>query len=355
METEATNNNEGGYQVSILFSPFTIRGMTLKNRIMMSPMGTVAADEHGCLSEWQFIHYGARAVGQAGLIIIEVTAVEERGADPGSLGLWNDSQMDKLSELIRIIKRQGAKVGVQLGHAGRKKETGLGLSSSGLPFRGRRTEALNVAGILEIVKAFGRAAYRAKQAGVDVIELHAAHGYLINDFLSPLTNVREDHYGGSHENRYRFLGEIIDSVREVWEGPLFVRVSANEYEEGGNGIEDHLIFASYMKKQGVDLIDASSGGVTDRKPEVFPGYQVRYAQAIRQQGQLPTAAVGLITTGKQAEDILREGSADLIAVGRALMRDPYWPRTAAEQLGETIPEPNSYRGLWFPRGYTEGG
>ncbi len=342
--------------MSILFSPFTIRGVKLKNRIMMSPMGTVAADERGRLSEWQFIHYGSRALGQAGLIMIEVTAVEERGADPGSLGLWDDSQMHKLGELIRLLKRYGAKVGVQLGHVGRKKESGIGLSSSGLPFRGKSTEALSQEGIVEVVRAFGHAASRARQAGADVIELHAAHGYLINDFLSPITNVRNnDPYGGERIQRYRFLREIIDSVRAVWEGPLFVRVSAHEYDEAGNGIDDHLVFASFMKEQGVDLIDASSGGVTDRKPDVFPGYQVQYADVIRRRCGLPTAAVGLIGTGNQAEDILREGSADLIAVGRAMLRDPFWPRTAAEQLGVTIPEPKPYEGLWFPRGLTEGG
>lgn len=341
--------------MSILFSPFTVRDVTFKNRIMMSPMGTVAADEQGRLTEWQFIHYGSRALGQTGLIMIEVTAVEERGADQGSLGLWNDNQMHKFAELIGILKQHGAKVGIQLGHTGRKKDNGIGVSSSGLPFRGKPTEALDQKGIGDVVRAFGRAAGLAKQAGADVIELHAAHGYLINDFLSPLTNIRKDRYGGSHLQRYRFPSEIIDSVRNVWEGPLFVRISADEYDVAGNGINDHHIFASFMKEQGVDLIDVSSGGVTDQKPNVFPGYQVKYSDAIRQQSGLPTAAVGLILTGKQAEEILLQGSADLIAVGRAMIRDPFWPRTAAEQLGITISEPTPYNGLWFPRGFTEGG
>jgi NADPH2 dehydrogenase len=321
---------------------------------MMSPMGTLAADEAGGLSAWHVLHYGARALGQVGLIMLEVTAVEKRGADAGSLGLWNEHQMTKLRDLVNLLHQQGSKVGIQLGHAGRKKECGTGVSSSGLPFRGRPTEALSIAQIQSIIRAFRNAAARARQAKVDVIELHGAHGYLINDFLSPLTNKRKDYYGGSRENRYRFLQEIIDVVRGVREGPLFVRVSADEYSHKGNHLEDHLFFANQMKKQGVDLIDVSSGGVSEQIPEVYPGYQVPYAETIRRQIGMKTAAVGLITTGLQAEEILRNGRADLIAVGRALLKDPFWPRFAAEQLGETIPEPKPYRKQWFSRAFTEG-
>jgi len=340
--------------MSMLFSPITIRGVQLKNRIMMSPMGTLAADQEGKLTEWQYLHYGARAIGQAGLIMIEVTAVERMGADPGGLGLWDDRQEQRLRELVSMLHRQGTAVGIQLGHAGRKKEQGIGYSSSGAAYRGRGTNPLTIAETERIIEAFKNAAVRARRAGVDVIELHGAHGYLINDFLSPLTNQREDIYGGSRENRYRFLGGIIEKVRQVWSGPLFVRISAEEYHPLGNHIEDHLDYAERMKAQGVDFIDASSGGVTDQKPEVYPGYQAAYAEAIRRQTGMPTVAVGLITSGKQAEEILRKGQADIIAVGRALLKDPFWPRAAAEQLGETIPEPAPYRNQWFTTGYTEG-
>lgn len=340
--------------MSLLFSPFKIRNMELKNRIMMSPMGTVAADEEGRLTEWQLLHYGARALGQVGLIMLEVTAVEPRGADPGSLGLWNEGQLRRLRDVVKMIHRQNTKVGIQLGHAGRKKEIGIGVSSSGLPFNGKPTEKLTIEQIHDVVQSFRNAAARALQAGIDVIELHAAHGYLINDFLSPITNKRDDQYGGSRENRYRFLKEVIDSVKSVWHGPLFIRVSAEEYAAEGNHIEDYVYFAKLMKKQGIDLIDVSSGGVTENKPKVYPGYQVPYARRIRKQTGMLTAAVGIINDGCQAEEILQNGNADIVAIGRGLLKDPFWPRMAAEQLGVTIEEPKPYRNYWFSKEYTEG-
>lgn len=335
--------------MSLLLSPIQIGTLSLKNRIMMSPMGTVSAGEDGKVTDWHLLHYGARALGQVGLIMLEVTAVLESGKDRGSLGLWSDDQIPALRRLVASLHEQGSKVGIQLWHAGRKTAYAEhAVSASGLPHTGQSSRALSIEEIEEVVHAFGAAAARAGKAGVDVIELHAAHGYLLNDFLSVYANRRTDRYGASPQNRYRLLGETIDAVRNHWSGPLFVRVSADEYGELGNRIEDTIRYAQWMKQQGVDLIDVSSGGVhAERPPAVFPGYQVPYAEDIRRETKLPTAAVGLITEGQQAEDILQNGSADLIAVGRALLRDPFWVRSAAQQLGESLKEPAPYRGMWF--------
>lgn len=332
-----------------MFTPLTINGLELKNRIMMAPMGTVAAGNDGKVTDWHNLHYGARALGQVGLIMIEATAVTEQGRDlHGNLGLWNDDQIANLRELVRILQQNGSKVGIQLWHASRKRKIeGTPVSASPIPFDGRLPEALTEAQVFDIVLAFKEAARRAAEAGVDVIEIHAAHGYLINDFLSPYTNKREDKYGGSRLRRYRFLQEIITEIRSIWSGPLFVRVSADEYSTEGNSIDDNVYFAGLMKEQGIDLVDCSSGGILPFKPKVYPGYQVPYAEKIRREAGVATAAVGLITSGLQAEEILQNGRADLIAVGRELLRDPFWPRTAAAQLGVTIEEPVPYRGFWF--------
>ncbi|OWR27672.1 NADPH dehydrogenase [Saccharibacillus sp. O23] len=336
--------------MSLLLNPARIGTLELKNRVMMSPMGTTAAEKDGKVTDWHLLHYGARALGQVGLIMIEVTAVLQSGADEGSLGLWDDEQILPMRRLVSALQAQGSKVGIQLWHAGRKTQRQeRAVSASGLPYQGRPSRALAIDEIGEAAQAFAAAAARAKRAGIDVVELHAAHGYLLNDFLSAYANRREDRYGGSPEGRYRLLGESIDAVRAVWNGPLFVRLSADEYGACGNRIEDAIRYAGMMKRQNVDLIDVSSGGVhAERPPAVFPGYQVPYAEAIRREAGLPTAAVGLITDGPQAEAVLQAGSADLIAVGRALLRDPFWVRTAAQQLGESIREPEPYAGLWFP-------
>lgn len=335
--------------MSLLFTPIAIKGVELKNRIVMSPMGTLAAQEDGKVTDWHTLHYGARAMGQVGLIVLEATAVMEQGRDYHSnLGLWSDEQIPAMRKLVRLLQDNGSKVGIQLWHAGRKRVIeGTPFSSSGAPYKGRMTEALALKQVHEVVLGFKEAAIRATKAGFDVLEIHAAHGYLINDFLSPLTNTREDQYGGTRDRRYRFLREIIDEVRSVWDGPLFVRISADEYSEEGNGIREHLYFSELMKQQGVDLIVCSSGGILLESPKVFPGYQVPYAEAIRKETGMPTAAVGLITQGIQAEEILQNGRADLIAVGRELLRDPYWPRTAAVQLGVKIEEPTPYKHYWF--------
>lgn len=336
--------------MSRLFTPMKIRNVELKNRIMMSPMGTVSAGRDGKVTEWHKLHYGARALGQVGLIMLEVTAVAEQGTGSGSLGIWSRDHIPKLRELTELLHAQGARAGIQLWHAGRKTDiAAYRVSASGRHYQGHPSRPLAVNEIRTIVKAFKEAASRADEAGFDVIELHAAHGYLLNDFLSPYTNERTDEYGGSFEDRYRLLGEVIDSIRDVWNGPLFVRVSANEYGGGGNRVEHLVAYAKLMKQQGVDLIDASSGGVLSEKPPVFPGYQVPYAEQIRRDAGILTSAVGLITSGWQAEEILQNGRADLVAVGRELLRDPFWPRRAAEELGVRIQEPKPYHGFWFDR------
>lgn len=337
--------------MSILFSPITINGLELKNRIMMAPMGTVAALDDGMLTDWHMIHYGARALGQAGLIMLEATAISEQGRDlHGNLGLWNDDQGMKLHSLIRILHQSGSKAGIQLWHSGRKRKiNGAAVSASGVTYEGRSTVALLEEQAAEIVVAFRDAARRAADAGIDVIELHAAHGYLINDFLSRYTNKREDKFGGTRLRRYQLLREIIAEIRIIWKGPLFVRISADEYSNEGNNIADSIFFAALMKEQGVDLIDVSSGGVLPAKPHVYPGYQVPFAEQIKHEAGVATATAGLITSGLQAEQILQSRQADLIAIGRPFLSDPFWPRTAAEQLGVKLEEPAPYKGYWFAK------
>ncbi|MFB6365386.1 NADPH dehydrogenase NamA [Paenibacillus elgii] len=334
--------------MSLLFSPMKIRNLELKNRIMMSPMGTASALEDGKITDWHVLHYGARALGQVGLIMLEVLAVTKDGRDHGSLGIWSDDQVTELKRLVAMLHQQGSKVGIQLWHAGRKSSLPeFAVSASGLPHQGRESRMLTIEEIKDLIESFKAAAARATAAGFDVIELHAAHGYLLNDFLSLYTNRRSDGYGGSLKRRYRLLGEVIESIRSVWSGPLFVRISAEEYGEIGNRIDDTVQYSAMMKEQGVDLIDVSSGGVHPEPPNTFPGYQVPYSEAIRRRVAIPTAAVGLIKSGLQAEEILQNERADLIAIGRPLLRDPFWAVAAAEQLGVQFEEPLPYKGHWF--------
>lgn len=335
---------------SLLFSPYTIRNITLKNRIVMSPMcmySVTALD--GKPNNWHFTHYTSRAVGQAGLIIMEASAVTPGGRiSYKDLGIWSDEHIESIKHVADLVHEQGAHIGIQLAHAGRKAvldETPV--APSAIAFEGMQTPAaLSREEITEIVAAFGAGARRAKAAGLDVIEIHGAHGYLINTFLSPLSNTRTDEYGGSADNRYRFLGEVIDAIRKEWDGPLFCRISANEYAEGGTDLATFIDYAKRMKAQGVDLIDCSSGGVVPAKINVYPGYQVPAADTIRKEADIATGAVGLITTGIQAEEILANNRADLVIIARAFLRDPYWPRTAAAELGVTITPPEQYERGW---------
>lgn len=265
------------------------------------------------------------------------------------MGIWSDDHIKGLKELVSLVKEHGSKIGIQLAHAGRKAELEgdiLGPSAIAFNEQSKTPKEMTKEDIADTVEAFKKGAERAKKAGFDVIEIHGAHGYLINEFLSPLSNKRQDEYGGSAENRYRFLREIIDAVKTVWVGPLFVRVSANDYQEGGLTPEDYIVFAHWMKEQGVDLIDVSSGAVVPARINVYPGYQVKFSETIRNGADIATGAVGLITSPIQAEEILQNERADLVFLARELLRDPYWPRTAAKELGVTIEGSKQYERGW---------
>jgi NADPH2 dehydrogenase len=334
-----------------LFESFTLKNIELKNRIVMAPMCMYSShNEDGKIENWHRTHYVSRAVGGAGLIIQEATAVTPQGRiSPQDLGIWSDEHIEGLSGLVNLIKEQGAKTGIQLAHAGRKAVLeGDIIAPSAIPFNDEMKTPLEMTSedIKETIAAFVKGAERAKKAGFDVIEIHGAHGYLINEFLSPLSNTRTDEYGGSPENRYRFLREVIDGIKEIWDGPLLVRVSAKDYREDGLDVEDYVVFAQWMKEQGIDLIDVSSGAVVPARIPVYPGYQVTLAETIKKDALIPTGAVGLITSGLQAEEILQNERADLILLGRELLRDPYWPRSAAKELNQEIQAPKQYERGW---------
>ncbi|WP_428909021.1 NADPH dehydrogenase NamA [Niallia sp. Krafla_26] len=336
---------------SKLFSPLTIKNVTLNNRIVMSPMCMYSCEkEDGMVTPWHFTHYVSRAVGGVGLIIQEATAVTPQGRiSQRDLGIWDDVHIEGLKKLTNEIKENGAVPGIQLGHAGRKAEIeGDIIAPSAIAFNehSKVPNEMSVAQIQETIQAFKTAAERAKEAGYEVIELHGAHGYLINQFLSPLCNQRQDEYGGNATNRYRFLQEIIEAVKPVWNGPLFVRVSANEYHQDGLTADDYITYCTLMKEQGVDLIDVSSGGVVQARINIYPGYQVPLSEKIKHGSDIPTGAVGLITSGLQAEEIIQSERADLVFIARALLRDPYWPRSAAEELRVSIESPVQYERGW---------
>ncbi|USK43022.1 NADPH dehydrogenase NamA [Cytobacillus oceanisediminis] len=335
-----------------LFSPLTIKGITFKNRIVMAPMCMYSShNEDGMVENWHRTHYTSRAVGQVGLIILEATAVTPQGRiSPQDLGIWNDDHIAGLKELTGLMKEHGASAGIQLAHAGRKATVeGEILAPSAIAFneKMKTPKEMTKEEVSETVEAFKKGAERAKKAGFEVIEIHAAHGYLINEFLSPLSNKRSDEYGGSAENRYRFLSEVIEAVKTVWGGPLFVRVSAHDYHDEGLTAEDYAEMGKWMKEQGVDLIDVSSGAVVPARIDSYPGYQVKFSETIKEGANIQTGAVGLITSGLQAEEILQNGRADLIFIARELLRDPYWPRTAAKELGAAIEPPKQYERGWI--------
>ncbi|MFC5587372.1 NADPH dehydrogenase NamA [Sporosarcina soli] len=334
-----------------LFESYAIREVEFKNRIVMAPMCMYSShNEDGMVQEWHRTHYATRAVGQVGLIIVEATAVQPQGRiSAQDLGIWSDEHIDGLAEIVQLTQQHGAKTGIQLAHAGRKATVDGDIQApSAIAFNDKYKTPIEmtVEDIKETIQAFKAGAMRAKKAGFDVIELHGAHGYLINEFLSPLSNKRTDVYGGSSENRYRILREIIDEVRSIWEDPLFVRISAHDYTEGGMTAEAYVEMAKWMKEQGVDLIDVSSGAVVPAKIDAYPGYQVKFAETIKEGANIATGAVGLITTGIQAEEILKNNRADMVLLARELLRDPYWPYTAARELGVEIPAPKQYERGW---------
>ncbi|MCE7794375.1 NADPH dehydrogenase NamA [Salipaludibacillus sp. CUR1] len=333
-----------------LFTPMTFKGVTLKNRITMSPMCMYSANEDGKVNDWHMTHYISRAVGQVGLIMVEATTVTRQGQiSPRDLGIWSDEQVPGLKKLVEGIKAHGSKTAIQLGHAGRKAVyKGEILAPSALPFddQGKIPLEMTDKDIENTVHAFKDGTRRAREAGFDIIEVHAAHGYLISQFLSPLANKRKDKYGGARENRFQFLKEVLEAVKTEWEGPIFVRISADEYHSEGNQAEDFIFYAKEMKKLGVDLIDCSTGGIVRTPINVYPGYQISHAEMIKRKAFIPTGAVGMITSGLQAEEILQNDRADLIFLARELLRNPYWARTAAEELGEEINGPEQYKPAW---------
>ncbi|WP_338754781.1 NADPH dehydrogenase NamA [Bacillus sp. FJAT-52991] len=336
--------------VAKLFESYKIKNITLNNRIVMSPMCMYSAGNDGKVTDWHLVHYPTRAIGQVGLIMIEATAVTPAGRiSEQDLGIWNDDHIEGLSKLVSMIKVHGAKTAIQLAHAGRKSMVnGEIIAPSPLPFdeKMKTPKEMTSEEVHQTVEAFAEGAKRAKKAGFDIIEIHGAHGYLINQFLSPLTNEREDEYGGSVENCFRFLKAVIEAVQQEWDGPLFVRISATDYHEHGLNAEDYIEFAKRMKELGVDLIDVSSGAVVPAQINVFPGYQVKLAETVKHGAHIPVGAVGIITSGPQAEEILQNDRADLIFLGRELLRDPYWPRTVAKQLNVAIEAPAQYKRGW---------
>ncbi|WP_051891601.1 NADPH dehydrogenase NamA [Lysinibacillus sphaericus] len=336
--------------MSKLFEPYALQSISLKNRVVMAPMCMYSAQDDGMVTPFHLVHYATRAAGQVGLIILEATGVVPEGRISNKdLGIWDDAHIEGLSQLVEGMKAYGAKTGIQLAHAGRKATVdGEIFAPSAIAFSPDYKTPIEMTeeDILYVIEAFKQAAVRATKAGFDVLEIHGAHGYLISEFLSPATNKRQDQYGGSQENRYRFLRQVIDAIRSVWDGPLLVRVSAEDYAEDGTTMEDFIVFSRWMKSQGVDLVDVSTGAVVPAAIHVFPGYQVSHAEAIKHGANIPTGAVGLITTAVQAEEILQNNRADLIFLARVLLRDPYWPLHAAKELGEEVQPPVQYVRGW---------
>jgi len=349
--------------MSLLFSPIKIKNLELKNRIVVSPMCEYSSVD-GFANNWHLVHLGSRAVGGAGLIITEATAVSPEGRiSIVDLGIWKDEHKEKLTEIVNFIHDNGSVAGVQLAHAGRKasfdipwespaqvsKENGGWdtVAPSAIQFnpKDKMPIALDKAGIEKVKADFKAAAKRALEVGFKVIEVHAAHGYLLHQFLSPLSNQRTDEYGGSFENRIRLLLEVTAAVQEVWpkENPLFVRVSATDWVEGGWNEVETVKLAQILKNNGVDVIDTSTGGLAkEQQIPVGPNYQVKFAEQIKQQTRITTGAVGLITEAEQAESILQSGQADLIFLARELLRNPYFPLHAAKQLKADVKWPVQY-------------
>jgi 2,4-dienoyl-CoA reductase-like NADH-dependent reductase (Old Yellow Enzyme family) len=346
-----------------LFSPLRLRATVLPNRIGVSPMCQYSAVE-GRATDWHLVHLGGLAQGGSGLVLTEAAAVSREGRiSPQDLGLWEDGQVEPLARAAAFLKAQGAVPGVQLAHAGRKAGTRppweggrpippdrggwRPVAPSELPFdAGWETPAaLDGLGIRKVREDFKAAARRALEAGFQVAEIHAAHGYLLHQFLSPLSNRRQDAYGGSFRNRTRLLTEVVEDLRDLWPGslPLLVRISATDWVEGGWDPDQSVELARDLLALGVDLVDCSSGGLVPRAPiPAAPGYQVAFAERIRRETGMPTAAVGLITSPAQAQAILDQGQADLVLLGRELLRNPRWPLQAAAELGAEAPWPPQY-------------
>ncbi|HSZ17295.1 MAG TPA: NADH:flavin oxidoreductase/NADH oxidase [Terracidiphilus sp.] len=346
-----------------LFAPFQLRSVHFANRIGVSPMCQYSSQD-GFANDWHMVHLGSRAQGGAGLVLLEASAVVPEGRiTPADLGIYTDEHVPNLARIAQFIHAQGVRAGIQLAHAGRK-------ASMSSPFTGERLlhadeggwqpvapspiafsdkyalpQPLDPPGIDALVRAFAQAARRAHTAGFDFVEIHAAHGYLLHEFLSPLANQRTDSYGGSFENRIRFLLQVVDAVRTAWPShlPLFVRISATDWADGGWTIDESVALAGHLRAHGVDLVDCSSGGLVPyAKIPVAPAFQTPFAARIRAEAAVPTAAVGMITDPQQADAIIADGHADFVFLAREMLRDPYWPLHAAAALGETVSWPAQY-------------
>ena len=350
-----------------LFTPLDIGNVTLRNRIAISPMCEYSAVD-GVPNDWHLVHLGSRAVGGAGLVFTEASAISPEGRiSAADAGIWNEAQQAAWARIVHFVKTQGAAAGIQLAHAGRKASTDVpwrggkplvGVPGAWIPLAPSAIAfddgyavptALDDAGLRKVVADFVAATVRAREAGFDVVEIHAAHGYLLHEFLSPLSNRRTDAYGGALENRARLLREVVAAVRGVWPQPrpLFVRISATDWTEGGWDIDECVELARWLKADGVDLIDVSSGGnVAHAKIPIGPGYQVPFAARIRREAGIATGAVGMITAAPQAQRIVERGDADLVLIARESLRDPYFPRRAAAELGVKIPAPEQYQRAW---------
>ncbi len=346
-----------------LFDSLKLRDIVLPNRIGLPPMCQYSAHD-GVAADWHFVHYGTRATGGAGLMIVEATAVTAEGRiSPGDLGLWNDGQIEPLARIARFAGEHGTVAAVQLAHAGRKAGIGLGwqeqrslradeggwatVAPSALSFGPGYDvpQALDEAGIRAVIDQFAAAARRARDAGFPIVEIHAAHGYLLHQFLSPLSNQRTDEWGGSFENRTRLVREVARTVRAEWPErlPLLIRLSATDWVEGGWNIEETVALCRSLKELGIDLVDVSTAGLLPTaKIPVGPGFQTEFAERVRHEADLPVAAVGMITSPAQADHIVRSGQADMVLLGRELLRNPYWPLAAARELGQPASWPKQY-------------
>jgi len=350
--------------MSHLFDPLPIRSVTFANRVFVSPMCEYSSDD-GFANDWHFVHLGSRAVGGAGLVLTEATAITPEGRiSPQDLGIWKDQHIEMLARIVRFVHEQGSVAGMQLAHAGRKASTYRPWSGDGMvpesqggwtkvlaPSAEKFIEAypqpieMTTGDIADTVAAFAAAAQRALTAGFRVVEIHAAHGYLVHEFLSPLSNHRTDQYGGSFDNRTRIVRDIVAAIRQVWPEalPLFMRISSSDWAEGGWDIEQSIELVRQVKPLGVDLVDCSSGGnVATAKIPLGPGYQTHFADRIRREAGILTGAVGMITDPTQAEHIVFTGQADAVLIAREFLRDPYFPLRAARELGQDVTWPSQY-------------
>jgi 2,4-dienoyl-CoA reductase-like NADH-dependent reductase (Old Yellow Enzyme family) len=343
-----------------LFEPFKLRDITLANRIGIPPMCQYSAHD-GVATDWHFVHYGSRAVGGAALMIIEATAVTPEGRiSPGDMGIWDDKHIEPLARIARFAQTQGCVTAVQLAHAGRKASVGLGWQAQSTLSKGWPTfapsavsfgsgyavpEELDEPGIRAVIAHFAAGARRAREAGFQAVEIHAAHGYLLHQFLSPLSNLRRDGYGGSFENRTRLVKEVVAAVRAEWPErlPLLIRLSATDWVDGGWNADETVALCRTLKELGVDLVDVSSAGlVPTAKIPAGPGFQTEFAARVKCESAIATAAVGLITSPAQADHVIRSGQADIVLLGREILRNPYWPLAAAQALGQVTAWPHQY-------------